>query len=141
MSIHVWKPPVSEAAWDHVEPHIVRACKNSAFPPSHYQMQGFKGRMTLWLCDEGESIDDPLAETLGCFVTRINQTPRGRFLEVELVGGVGFDRVYPVARPVVVAYAKANACDFIEFQSRPGLLRKLPEFDCVLVTMRMPVDG
>jgi hypothetical protein len=74
-------------------------------------------------------------------VTRINKTPRGKFLELELVGGAEFDRFYPVAKPIVVEYAKQNECDFIEFQGRPGFFRKMPEFDAVLVTMRMPVDG
>lgn len=140
--IHVWRPPVNEAVWNHCLPWLERATDFGMWTTDHYLSSILSGHMALWLVEDGVTVDDPETETKGCFVTEFRETSKGRVLWLEAVGGNPgtFKKAWNAVRDNLDRFAAENGCVFIELQGRPGLLKMCKGFDHTYVTMRRPVN-
>lgn len=137
--IRTWRPPFNDEVWKYCLPVLERATDYGMWTTDHYYASLASGHMALWLVDAIECEDDPCAKNLGCFVTELRETAKGRVLWLEAVGGHDFEEAWKAAVSTLDAMAKDFGCYFIELQGRPGLIRKLPDFDHVYVTLRRPV--
>lgn len=107
------------AVWDEVRPWIARACETSRgkFDADDIRSSLLDGTNQLWIWKT------PTAFAVG--ITCLSNYPQQRVCNLRIVTGTNMAEWYEPCIETIERWAKANGCDAMEFQARPGWERLL----------------
>lgn len=108
-----------DEVWDEVRPWLADACKTSRgkFDENDIRIGLLERDDQLWIWRT------PTAFAVG--VTRLINYPKQRVCQLRIVTGTNMDEWAQPCIEAIERWAKANGCDAMEFQARPGWERFL----------------
>jgi hypothetical protein len=109
--------------WDEVRPWIAAACKTSRgkFDENDIRLGLLERDDQLWIWRS------PTAYAVG--ITRITNYPKQRVCTIRIVTGRNRREWEKECVSHIERWAKAQGCDAMELQARPGWEKALPEYD------------
>jgi hypothetical protein len=120
-----------EALWPKAETFLKRSYeKNDQLVPGDLLQQLIDGYRCLWVLIETQ----PEMLVIGAGVTAIFQMKNGKALKIEHLGGDHME-AWSDKRSVIEAYAKAEGCDRVLCEGRPGWTRVLTDYETVAVVL------
>lgn len=128
--------------WPIVEPWIASALKRADHSSEDVRAHIERGTMQLWLAwDPGRSAG--AGKPVGCCVTELIESPRGRCCNVVVVAGSRFDEAYSAMEPDIIRWAASWGCVRLQMTGRKGWVRKLAGHGWrqIMVTLEKAVQG
>lgn len=123
-------PDLIDGIWPIVSPFITRSFIKNDIPfPQPYLIEDLKsGRRVLWVLVRNQE------EIIGAGVTCIHQMLNGKLCKIEHFGGDDMPEWYQLRR-VIELYAKAEGCNRVMFEGRPGWRRVLKDYELTAVML------
>ena len=118
-SARVYLPPLDELAriWPAIEKMLMRATSRTrCYEPIDLLQMAMLGQAGIWVCEVEKK---PVA----AMVTKIEQYPRVRVLEMLFCGGNRMKEWLPEAIRAIDWHARASGCQHIACVGRPGWVR------------------
>lgn len=114
---------VIDDVWDEVRPWIAAACKTARgkFDENDIRIGLLERDDQLWIWRS------PTAYAIG--ITRITNYPKQRVCTIRIVTGRNRREWEKECIAAIERWAKAQGCDAMELQARPGWEKALPEYD------------
>lgn len=131
MDVAVTTVPPARARefWPHVERQINMALEYGWNTPEEVLALIENAQAQCWLAIKGDKV-------LGTWVTRIEQSERGRFCLVWLAGGEKVHEWVHLVGENVEPWARENGCEEMQVVGRKGWVKRLPDYKWTSVVLR-----
>jgi len=115
--------------WPHISQHIEKALEYGWNTPEEVLTLIENAQAQCWLAVKGDRV-------LGVWVTRIEQSERGRYCLVWLTGGERVHEWLHLVGDEVEPWARENGCEELQLVGRKSWVRRLPEYKWTSVVLR-----
>lgn len=129
IAVSTVRPDQARDYWPHIQPHIERALEYGWNTSDEVLALIEVAQAQCWLAvDEGK--------VLGAWVTRIEQSERGRFCLLWLAGGERLHEWLHLVGEHTEPWAKENGCTQMQMVGRKGWVKRLPDYKWTSIVLR-----
>ena len=125
-------PAKAREYWPYVEPHVEKALEYGWNQPEEVLELIANAQAQCWMAIDGEKV-------MGVWVTRVEQSERGRFCLVWLAAGEKVHEWLHLVTEKVEPWAKENGCSEMQIVGRKGWVRRLPDYKWTAVVLRKEI--
>lgn len=129
VAVSTVRPDHARVYWPHIEPLIARAAEYGWNTTDEVLALIEQSQAQCWLAlDEGRLI--------GTWITKIEQSGKGRFCLVWLAAGERVNEWIPLVREYTEPWARENGCKEMQIIGRKGWVKKLPDYKWTAIVLR-----
>lgn len=129
VSVSTVPPQEARVYWPHVLPLLDKAIEFGWNTADEVFGLIESAQAQCWLAVEGNRL-------IGVWVTKVEQSARGRFCLVWLAGGEQVNKWMPMVQEYTEPWAKENGCSEMQIVGRKGWVKKLPDYKWTAIVLR-----
>lgn len=129
MNIGTVPPARARDFWPHISQHIEAALDYGWNTPEEVLALIENAQAQCWFAFDGDKV-------WGVWVTRIEQSSRGRFCLVWLAGGEKSNQWIPLVTEHTEKWAREQGCENMQIVGRKGWVKKMPDYKWTAVVLR-----